>query len=254
MGHAVFVFGAAGAGKTTFCRNLRERGKPTNNIRLINLDPAYESAEDYDIDLCDHITVQEVMDSCDFGPNGALFHALQEMVENLDELHLQEMEDEFFVFDCPGQIELFLHSSLMQECINHVKAFAKVVIVYLTDATNFIVPNKELYSSLCATLCMSRFCLPVINIISKADLLEEEKLEDILGHEELGEEEMGDDEYSTLRKTIIEYVNGNGMLDYLPLDWKNDEMVENIYLQLDNVLQRYDDIEPTEHKEPGPIE
>ncbi|KAI5181101.1 hypothetical protein PAEPH01_2796, partial [Pancytospora epiphaga] len=39
MGYAVFVFGAAGAGKTTFCRNIKEHAQSSRTIRLVNLDP-----------------------------------------------------------------------------------------------------------------------------------------------------------------------------------------------------------------------
>lgn len=245
MGHAVFVFGAAGSGKTTFCRNLREQGKP-RSIRLINLDPAQENGTDYDVDLCEHLTVNDVMNECDYGPNGALFYALQEMCENIQELHLQEFENEFFVFDCPGQIELFLHSDVLLECVRHVKNFAKVAVVYLIDSSNFMNPSKLIYSTLCATISMSRFYLPVISIISKADLLDEEKLEEILSGNDIFEEEFQDSESGRLSRAIVEYVNSNGMLDFLPLDWSNDDMVQNIFLSLDNVLQRYDDEEPKE--------
>lgn len=245
MGHAIFVFGAAGAGKTTFCRNLREKGKPDRNIKLVNLDPAYNEATDYDIDLYDHITVQEVMENEDFGPNGALFYALKEMVENIDELRLQEFEDEYFVLDCPGQIELFLHSDIMVETVKHVSKFAKVAIVYLTDASNFQSSNKYMYSSLCATLSMSRFCLPVINIVSKADLLSEDELEKILYERFDGNRNSNAaDEYKLLEEALLDYVDDNGMMDYMPCDWDNESMVENILIQIDNILQRYDDAEP----------
>ena len=72
MGHAVFVFGIAASGKTTFCRNLREHGKPDRSIRLINLDPAQENGADY-VDLCDYITVDDFIWTT---ANGALFYAL----------------------------------------------------------------------------------------------------------------------------------------------------------------------------------
>lgn len=244
MGHAVFVFGAAGSGKTTFCRHLREHGKPSRGIRLINLDPAQENGADYDVDLCEYITVDDVMDNCDYGPNGALFYALREMCENIEELRLQDFEDEFFVFDCPGQIELFLHSDILQECVRHIRSFAKVAIVYLIDSSNFINTHKLIYSTLCATISMSRFYLPVINIISKTDLLPEQKIDEILSGSDIFGDDFQNDEYGRLSRTIVEYVNNNGMLSFLPLDWNSDDMIHNLFLSLDNVLQRYDDEEP----------
>lgn len=248
MGHAVFVFGAAGAGKTTFCRNLRENGLPKRSIRLINLDPAQENGGDYDLDLCDFITVKDVMNECDYGPNGALFCALEEVCDNIDELSLQDFENEYFVFDCPGQIELFIHSDILQTCVKHVKNFAKVAIVYLIDSTNFMNSSKLMYSLLCATISMHRFYLPVLNVVSKSDLLDEEKLEQIACGENIFEDKFPDDENGRLSHAIVEYINSHGMLDFIPLDWKNEEMVGNLFLCLDNILQRYDDEEPKEVK------
>lgn len=247
MGHAVFVFGAAGVGKTTFCRQMRECGAPRRAIRLVNLDPACENADDYDVNLCDHITVEDVMENCDFGPNGALFYALQEACENLEEFNLRSFEEDYVFFDCPGQIELFLHSDIIVEIINHVKAFSKIAVVYLTDASNFLISNKHLYAALCATLSLSRLSLPVLNVISKAEFLDEQQLENILecGHLTIPEE---DDEYSRLTRAIIEYIESNGMLDYLPLNWDDKDTVENVLAQLDNILQRDDDIEPRERE------
>jgi GTPase SAR1 family protein len=249
MGHAVFVFGAAGAGKTTFCRNLREFGLPKRNIRLINLDPAQENGSDYDLDLCEYITVKEIMENCDYGPNGALFYALKEMCDNLEELDLQEFENDYFIFDCPGQIELFIHSEILQTCVKHVKNFAKVAIVYLIDSTNFMSHNKLMYSLLCATVSMYRFYLPVLNIVTKCDLLDEDKLHQIISGEDVFQNQNIDEKDTGLDNAIVEYVNSHGMLDFIPLDWKNEEMVENIFLSLDNVLQRYDDDEPRETTE-----
>lgn len=266
MGHAVFIFGAAGSGKTTFCKNIREFALNKRSIKLINLDPAQEDGTDYDIDLCNHITVGEVMDEMDFGPNGALFYALEQMSENLDELHLEEMQDEFFIFDCPGQIELFLHSDILKKTIEKVKTFSKVAIVYLLDSSNFLNSQKLLYTLLCATISTYRFDLPVLNLISKADLIEDEILENILSgdyltiHEDMRTKEEDNLNSSNsinsstscnssngkMLKTITEYIENNGMMNFLPLNYKEENTVENVLLYLDNVLQRYDDEEPKE--------
>jgi len=254
MGHAVFVFGAAGAGKTTFCKKFKEEAPYNTHISLINLDPAQESCEGYDVNLCDHITVDEVMENYDFGPNGALFFALQEMIENIDELKLEEFESEYIVFDCPGQIELFLHSSIMNDCLRHVQRLFKVAIVYLTDSTSLCTSEKFLYSSLCATLCMYRFCVPAINIATKMDLIDEETADAIVNGElpagqggeygqaadEAGE---GKDEYRKLKNAIGEFIDSYGIVNYIPLNWEDEDMVKGVYLHIDSILQRFDDIE-----------
>lgn len=248
MGHAVFVFGAAGAGKTTFCRNLKERSKSKRNICLINLDPAQENGADYDLDLCQYITVNEVMEECDYGPNGALFYALKEMCENIEELNLNEFEGEYFFFDCPGQIELFLHSDILQRCVKYVKNFAKVAIVYLIDSTNFLSNSKLMYTLLCSTISISRFHVPVLNIISKADLLDEDKLDQIMSGEDVFAENFEENENGRLSRAIVDYVNNNGMMNFLPLNWKDEDTVEVVLGNLENILQMYEDEDPKELK------
>lgn len=239
MGHAVFVFGAAGAGKSTFCKNMKLNSD--KNIKLINLDPAQENGADYDLNLCDFITVNEVMEEMDFGPNGALFYALEEMCENLEVLNLEDFEEDYIFIDCPGQIELFLHSNVLQECIKSIKKHSKIAIAYLFDSTIFSNSNKLLYTLLTSAISMSRFEWPILNIISKADLLDEERLEEIL---EGGENMFGSDNIKDkLSLAIEEYINYNGMTTFCPLDYNKDEMVQNVYLELENLLQRFDDVE-----------
>ena len=184
MGHAVLVFGAAGAGKTTFCRRMKAHAPC--NIRLVNLDPANEAAGDYDVDLCDHITVSDVMSSMDLGPNGGLFHAMREMRDNIEEIGLQELEDEFIFIDFPGQLELFLHSDIIHDVIKSITRYSRAVLVYLTDATNFTASDKWMYTMLCGDISVARFCLPVLSVLTKADLVSEAELEGILQYEYIG--------------------------------------------------------------------
>lgn len=51
-----------------------------------------------------------------FGPNGGLVYCMEYLIEHIDEL-LDELnafaDDSFFLFDCPGQIELYSHLDVM---------------------------------------------------------------------------------------------------------------------------------------------
>jgi GTPase SAR1 family protein len=89
--------GAPGTGKTTFCFALQqflEQLKRTH--ALINLDPANENMEykvDYfksnfqcDIDIQGLITLNEIMDKLQLGPNGAMIYAMEFLEENINYL------------------------------------------------------------------------------------------------------------------------------------------------------------------------
>ncbi|CAI7149980.1 CPS_collapsed_G0003380.mRNA.1.CDS.1 [Saccharomyces cerevisiae] len=47
----------------------------------------------------------------DLGPNGALIYCFEYLLKNLDWLdeEIGDFNDEYLIFDCPGQIELYTH-------------------------------------------------------------------------------------------------------------------------------------------------
>lgn len=57
-------------------------------------------------DVRELISVDDVMEEKEMalGPNGALVFCMEYLTENLDWLHEQinEAEDDYFLFDCPG--------------------------------------------------------------------------------------------------------------------------------------------------------
>lgn len=246
MGYAVFVFGPAGSGKSTFCRNIREHGEAMGrSYRVVNLDPAQISdADEYAVDLRDFITVSDVMDNYDYGPNGGLLLALEELYENIDELRLEDFEGSFLVFDCPGQIELFVHSEVMHKIIEHVRKHFKCGVVYVMESQYLVDINKYISGCLCALISMARLSVPCINVISKMDLIKNEDLEVFYTPSEELSALVGRGRYSAMCKKMLSFVAENNMLDFHPLDWGKDECVENIICCMDNAVQYYDDAEP----------
>jgi len=80
------VIGAPGSGKSTYCAGLlqllRQTKRPTV---LVNLDPANDSPPfEADIDVRELISVEDVMDRLDLGPNGALRYCMKTLAENIE--------------------------------------------------------------------------------------------------------------------------------------------------------------------------
>ena len=123
------VIGPPGSGKTTYCQALSLYFKAVQwNIVLVNLDPANETAEcQWDIDISELITVDDIMEEFKLGPNGALIYAMEFLEKNIDWL-ISKIEEwkckatlkegsvniaPYFIFDLPGQVELYInHTSL----------------------------------------------------------------------------------------------------------------------------------------------
>lgn len=84
---------------------------------MINLDPAAEIFKyRCDFDIRDIIALDDVQELMNFGPNGGLVYCMEYLIDHIDELldQLNEYgDDSFFLFDCPGQIELYSHLDVM---------------------------------------------------------------------------------------------------------------------------------------------
>eukprot|EP00953_Heterococcus_sp_UTEX-ZZ885_P014262 8097-Heterococcus_DN1.PRE.2 len=77
---------------------------------VVNLDPAAEAFE-YEVafDVRDLITLSDVMEELELGPNGGLVYCMEYLLDNVDWLK-DELDnyddDEYIIFDCPGQTTL----------------------------------------------------------------------------------------------------------------------------------------------------
>ena len=54
------------------------------------------------------------------GPNGGLVFCMEFLLENLDwlEEQLEEVEEDYILFDCPGQIELYTHLPVIRRLVD----------------------------------------------------------------------------------------------------------------------------------------
>jgi GPN-loop GTPase len=79
MRYAILVTGPAGSGKSTFCTALITHAQTKNrSIHLFNLDPAAENFEyEPTIDIKDLISLEEVMEDLELGPNGGLVYCFE---------------------------------------------------------------------------------------------------------------------------------------------------------------------------------
>lgn len=105
------VMGPAGSGKSTYCSTMVTHCQSMKrSIHLVNLDPAAEYFEyEPTIDIKNLITLEEVMQQLNYGPNGGLIYCLEYLLENLDwfENELQDYDDDNLIIDCPYGIANF---------------------------------------------------------------------------------------------------------------------------------------------------
>lgn len=79
---------------------------------LILLDPANDSLRyDAAIDISELVTVEDVMEYVNLGPNGSLIYCMEYLEKRLDWLleKLRKFPGYYFMFDCPGQVFIIDH-------------------------------------------------------------------------------------------------------------------------------------------------
>ena len=145
----------------------------------MNLDPAAENFERApDLDIRDLISVQDVMEELQLGPNGALVHCFEFLIGNLDFISesLDFLTEEYLIIlDMPGQIELYSHLPVIPTLVRHLTRSGgldlRMCVAYLLEST-FITDRAKFFAgTLAAMSAMIALELPHINILSKMDLL-----------------------------------------------------------------------------------
>jgi len=247
------VIGPAGSGKSTYCKFLQEHAELFGrNFLVVNLDPAAEIFNyRCDVDIRDLITLDDVKEEMDLGPNGGLVFCLEYLLENIDWLleQLSELNTEDYVlFDCPGQIELYAHLDIMTKVVDHLRLHGfSLCSTYILDST-FLTDNSKFISGILVTLAsMLNLGLPHLSVLSKCDLVMDKKtLNKYLKHYDEFDFDDSDDKskfsekYITLTNSLKSLIDEYNMIGIVPMDITDDETIKEIIDQIDTILQ-YDE-------------
>lgn len=170
------IIGPPGSGKTTYCHAVSKFLESIGRkVAVINVDPAndmliYKAA----VDISQLIKLEDAMSSLTLGPNGGLMFCMEFLEKNMDWLlqQLSNYRDHYFLFDCPGQVELYTHHNSMKNITAHlVKYGLHLCSVHLVDAHCCSDPGKFISAVLLSLSTMLQMELPHINVLSKVDLM-----------------------------------------------------------------------------------
>jgi len=118
MPFAQLVIGPPGSGKSTYCDGMHQfLSAIGRKCSVVNLDPANDrTSYPCALDIRDLVTLEEIMADEDLGPNGGVLYALEELEHNKQWLEdgLKGLGEDYVLFDCPGQVELFTHHSSLR--------------------------------------------------------------------------------------------------------------------------------------------
>ncbi|XP_018328666.1 GPN-loop GTPase 3 isoform X2 [Agrilus planipennis] len=223
------------------------------HIDVVNLDPAAEYF-DYNplVDVRELIQVEDTMEDEElhFGPNGGLIFCIEYLLENSDWLQnkLGDQEDDYILFDCPGQIELYTHLTAIRKLINLLQNWNfNVCSVFLVDVQFMTDGAKFLSGTMAALSVMVNLEIPHVNLLSKMDLLSKsakKQLDRFLepdSHAILGDIELRttrfNEKHQRLTEAIGRLVEDYSLVRFIPLNLKDNENVADVLLTIDNVIQ-----------------
>jgi hypothetical protein len=169
----IFVTGTAGSGKTLLTHALKSWyiNKGEDAI-AVNLDPGVISLPyEPDVDIRNSIDLQEIMDSYQLGPNGALILAADMIATRLGQVQeeVDSCQAEYVIVDTPGQTELFAFRESGEYIIKESKADSKVLLLLLDPLLGNTPVNFLSLALLSASIGL-RMNVPRISVVTKKDI------------------------------------------------------------------------------------
>jgi len=201
----IFVLGTAGSGKSeltgAFTRWLEMQGE---DAMAVNLDPgAITIPYSANVDVRDYIKVEALMKEYGLGPNGGLMLASELMLEIIEQLSsdIDDFSPDVALVDTPGQMEMFAFRDVGARIAEELSDEGKGVL-YLFDASICRDPLNYVMNMFLASAVNSRFLLPQVSVLSKADVL----------HDELEELESWGEDTANLEEAINSRLTGMNRL------------------------------------------
>lgn len=284
MSFGQVVIGPPGSGKTTYCSGIQQflsaigryvclaksviiqlsfdclahfcvqglflwaRLCQCRKVAVINLDPANDSLPyPCAIDINELITLGDVMQEYSLGPNGGLIFCMEYLEKNLDWLQtkLQALQGHYFIFDCPGQVELYTHHDSMSNIVASLqKTGFRITSVHLVDSFYCASPANYISALLVSLSTMLQLELPHVNVLSKIDLIEKlGKLDlglefyttatdlDYLHHALQREDKSG--RFSELNKAMCEVIEDFSLVSFTTLNINDKESVARLVKLID---------------------
>jgi GTPase SAR1 family protein len=179
----LYFVGAAGSGKSSLTNGFKLwMDRMGFNAATINLDPGVEHLPYApDIDVREWFVLSDVMEEYGLGPNGAQILAADMIALRTEEVRgiVEEINADYFLVDTPGQMELFTFrecSSIIIKALNEESS----AIVFLYDPMLSSTPSNFVSQVMLGSTTQFRFHIPTMSVLTKVDILDEEKLDRIL--------------------------------------------------------------------------
>jgi GTPase SAR1 family protein len=171
---------------------------------------------------------------------------------------LDGYDDEYILFDCPGQIELYTHMNIMQKLVEQLQRMDfRICAVFILDSHFASDLSKYFSGVLVALSTIVNMEVSSINIFSKVDLLnrqERRRLDQFLEPTSdliLAESTTRHGQkFQQLNLALAKLIDDYALVKFFPLDINDEENLGDIMLTIDNAIQWGEDADVKIPKDP----
>lgn len=250
----LYMIGTAGSGKSTLSHTFKEWTEVEGlDAILVNLDPGAENLPyTPDVDIRDWISLKEVMETHGLGPNGAQIACADMLALNTDDVKesIRSFKSDFVVVDTPGQLELFVFRESGRFIIETLQP-NRSVIAYLIDHVLAKNPSAFVSHLLLSLSTHFRMGVPQLNILSKADMLTDEELEQVVEwskNTDLLEQALMQQQpslYTQINENILRLLFDFPIFEsIIPVSEKEFLGVEDLYAMVQFLFEGGEDVRP----------
>jgi GTPase SAR1 family protein len=249
-----YMVGTAGSGKSSLTNAYREWClRHHYNAITVNLDPGVvDLPYAPDVDVREWISLEEVMADYGLGPNGAQVVCADLLALNATEIaeRIDAFRTDFVLMDTPGQLELFVFRSTGTVIVNQLHP-DQALLAFVIDPALATTPTNFVSQLMLSAITQFRMNVPLVNVLSKIDIVAKSALETILrwgeNPEQLYQEVMVDS--PTLHYQISEGIMAiiqkmEALTQLIPISNETLEGMEDLYATIQHIFMGGEDLEP----------
>ena len=248
----LYFIGTAGSGKSTLSSNFQKWCKMRGlDAIIVNLDPGAENLPyEADIDIRDWISLKEIMETYELGPNGAQIVCADMIALNTEDVKksIEQFKPDYIIVDTPGQLELFVFREAGKYTVKFLNP-DRSVLCYLLDPALAKTASGFVSQLLLSITTNFRLEQPQINILSKSDLLSEEELDIIKRWSDTPEDLYGaviNEEasvYREMNENILHLIQDfGGYTKLIPTSKKQYFGIDDVYTEIQLQFKGGEDI------------
>jgi len=150
---------------------------------IVNLDPGADWLPyKPDVDVREYVTVEDVMERYNLGPNGAIIAATDLLAVDAEKIkdEIESLKADFAIIDTPGQLELFAFRSAGEHIAKTLISGGGAVSLFLIDVVFASKPSSLVSMLLLSYSVRFRLLMPQILVLTKCDMVDKNTLEYVL--------------------------------------------------------------------------